>query len=244
MRRVFADLHLTADSHDLAQIKRLTRKAAELGYRLIALTMKPDIEREESDRIEELCREAGLDCASRIDLKPKTEDELTNNLRKYRRRFDIIAVCCVAKAVARQAAKDRRVDLLSFPSLTTDNRMFNAAEARLASRSLASLELDMKPFYTSEGSARSKLLSIFRRQTAAAQAFKVPLVISSGTADEMLLRKPMEIAALASLFDIKKNVALDAISRNPMNIIKRNRQKLKRSFILPGVRVIRKGKNC
>ena len=57
----------------------------------------------------------GLDLASRVDLRPRSQNELVGLLRRLRRRFEIICVLCESKEVARQAAKDRRVDLLNFP---------------------------------------------------------------------------------------------------------------------------------
>jgi RNase P/RNase MRP subunit p30 len=69
-------------------------------------------------------------------------------------------------------------------------------------------------------------------------------VLSSGASNEILLRKPVEMAALASLFDLSKESALEAVSKNPVAIVKRNREKLSPQFVAPGIRVVRKGKDC
>jgi hypothetical protein len=37
---------------------------------------------------------------------------------------------------------------------------------------------------------------------------------------------------------------LEAISQNPVSIVKRNRQKLSPNFVAPGIRVIKEGKDC
>jgi RNase P/RNase MRP subunit p30 len=146
--------------------------------------------------------------------------------------------------VARQAAKDRRVDLLNFPSLDFHGRFFDKAEAELASHGLASLEIDLKPLLTLEGPGRIRLLSSLRRETSIAQDFGVPIVISSGVSDKMLIRKPRELAALASLFDLDEASAAEAISKNPVAIVKRNRDKLSSRFVAPGIRIVRRGKDC
>jgi RNase P/RNase MRP subunit p30 len=146
--------------------------------------------------------------------------------------------------VARQAAKDRRVDLLNFPSLDFRNRFFDRAEAELASNGLASFEIDIKPLLTYEGPARIRLLSNLRRETAIAKEFHVPIVVSSGVADKTLMRKPKEVAALASLFDLDEASAIEAVSKNPIAIVKRNRDKLSSRFVAPGIRIIRRGKDC
>jgi len=241
MKRIYADLHLCPN---LENVTCIISKASTLGYRLIAATFPYRFTEEEIQGIRRICEEAKIDLASRVDLKPKTPKELINNLRKLRRRFEIIAVICESKNVARQAAKDRRVDLLNFPSLDFRRRFFDAAEAELASNALASLEIDMKPLLTLEGPARIRLLSSLRRETAIAKKFHVPIVISSGVSNELLMRKPRELAALAFLFDLDETSAMEAVSKNPVAIVKRNRENLSPRFVAPGIRIIRKGKDC
>ena len=185
-----------------------------------------------------------MDFASRVDLRPRTQNELLSQLRKFRRKFEVICVLCENKDVARQAAKDRRVDLVSFPLLDFRSRFFDRAEAELASSSLATLEVDIKPLLVLEGPARVRLLSCLRRETLVARDFHLPVVVSSGVSEMLLLRKPREMAALASLFDFEEDALLDAVSVNPLAIVRRNREKLDRGFVAPGIRIIKEGDDC
>lgn len=242
MKRTFADLHLCTDVGSTDQISRIVAKASRLGYGLVAIPfLKPSDERVRETR--EMCQKAGLDFASRLDLRPRSQDDLLASLRRLRRRFEVVAVTCESKSVARQAAKDRRVDLLNFPKPDYRNAFFDAAEAELASNCSACLEIDMKPVLAQEGSTRTKLLSLLRREVAVAKEYHVSIVISSGVSDEMLMRKPKDMASLASLFDLNDTHALEAISMNPTRIVKRNREKLEPQFVAPGIRIIRRGKN-
>lgn len=244
MKRIFADIHLKPNLADMERAKRMIMKAAELDYRLIAVPLPPGSTENYVVQLRSICKEASTDFASRLDLKPKTAEELTHLLRKFRRKFEIIAVVCESKAVARQAAKDRRVDLLNFPATDFRRRFFDEAEAELASKSLASMEIDIKPLLTLEGQVRIRLLSTLRRETAIAQHFHVPIVVSSGATDELTMRKPLEMAALTMVFDMDRASAIEAISKNPSAIVKRNREKLNPEFIAPGIRIIRRGKDC
>ncbi|MBS7615797.1 hypothetical protein KEJ45_01180 [Candidatus Bathyarchaeota archaeon] len=244
MKRKFADLHLQPNLCDVEHTRRMVKKAAALGYSLIAVPLPYNVNEDYIRRLRDFCHEATVDFASRLDLKPKTPDELTSMLRKFRRKFEIIAVICDSKNVARQAAKDRRVDLLNFPSADFRKRFFDRAESELASSSLAALEIDAKPLITLKGPDKVRLLSALRAETIMAKAYRVPLVISSGAANEMLMRKPLEMAAFASLFDLDKSSAIEAVSKNPLGIVKRNREKLDSKFVAPGIRVIRSGKDC
>jgi RNase P/RNase MRP subunit p30 len=244
MKRIYADLHLCPNLEDFKHVSQMVSKASRLGYGLIAMAFPSNLPEEEIWRLRNISKEAKMDLASRVDLKPKTPNELIYNLRRFRRKFEIIAVICESKNVARQAAKDRRVDLLNFPSLDFRWRFFDRAEAELASNGLACFEIDVKPLLTLEGSVRVRFLSNLRREVAIAKEFHVPVVLSSGVSDGMLLRKPRELAAFASLFDFDETLAIEAVSKNPVAIVKRNRDKLSSRFVAPGIRIIRRGKDC
>lgn len=243
MKKIFADLHLCPPIKDPLRTSRMINKASMLGYHLVGITF-PLIYAEEIERIRSLHKETQIDLAYRLDLKPKTPADLMRSLRRYRRKFEIIAVMCESKDVARQAAKDRRVDLLNFPSLNFHKRFFDKAEAELASNALTSLEIDVRPLLCLEGPARIRLLSSLRREAATAKEFHIPIVLSSGLSDESLMRKPMELSALAHLFDLDRVSAIEAVAKNPVAIVKRNREKLDSRFVAPGIRVVRKGKDC
>jgi ribonuclease P/MRP protein subunit RPP1 len=244
MKRTFADLHLHLNLQDSASASQFVNKAAALGYRLIAAPLPPETRQDETARLRSMCSEAKLDFAPRVDIKPKTQNDLVYQLRRLRRKFEVVCVTCENKEVARQAAKDRRVDLLNFPSLDFRKRFFDSAEAELASNSLAALEIDVKPLLVLEGPARVRLLSNLRRETSIARRFHVPIVVSSGATNDMLLRKPRELSALTALFDLDEVSALETTSQNPMAIVKRNRQKLNSKFVAPGIRIIKEGKDC
>jgi RNase P/RNase MRP subunit p30 len=244
MKRVYADLHLRLNVKDPAETLRIIKKVSELGYRLVAVPLAPETRQNEVAKLQEVCKEAGVDFASRLDLRPRTSNELMVQLRRFRRKFEVIGVACENKQVARQAAKDRRVDLISFPLLDFRHRFFDKAEAELASNSLAALEVDVNPLFILEGASRVRLLSSLHREAGIARKSRVPIVVSSGVAAEILLRKPRELAALAFLFGLDEDSALDAVSRNPHVIVKCNREKLGSGFVAPGIRVIKDGKDC
>jgi RNase P/RNase MRP subunit p30 len=244
MKRTFADLHLRLNPKDKVMAQRVLAKAAALGYGLVAVPLAPETWENEISSFKSMCSEVEVSFVSRVDLVPKTRDQLMRLLRRLRRKFEVVCVVCENKEVARQAAKDRRVDLLSFQSLDYRGRFFDWAEAELASSSLSSLEVDVKPLLLLEGSARVRLLSTLRREVSIARKFHVPVVVSSGVGTEMLLRKPREIAAFLSLLGLDEASALDAVSANPLAIVVRNREKLSRRFVGPGIRVVKEGRDC
>ncbi len=241
MKRAFADLHLRINPKETQTFERYIKRAAKLGYSQISVPFTSEPQSEEIIKLKTICTEAGIDFVSRVDLRPRNENELMHALRKLRRKIEVICVVCDSKEVARQAAKDRRVDLLSFPSYDYRKRFFDRQEAELASCGLAAFEIDVKPLLILEGPSRVRLLSSLRREAAVASEFDVPLILSSGAAEERLMRMPRDMASLAFLFGLGESEALDAVSSNPAMIVKRNREKLSSRFVAPGISVIEEG---
>lgn len=239
MTRVFADLHLRVNPKDLKATRELVTRAASFGYGLISVPFTSGMKDDELAKLKSICAEQGVDFVSRADFHPKSENDLTHFLRKFRRRFEVICISCDNKEVARQAAKDRRVDLLSFPSLDYRKRFFDRAEAELASGSLAALEVDVKPLLILEGPSRVRMLMCLRREAAVAREFKVPIVVSSGVGEQRFMRFPRDMASLTYLFGMDEASALDAVSTNPETIIKRNREKLSSRFVAPGISILK-----
>ena len=184
MTRSFADLHLRINPKDQHAAQRINHKAAQIGYRTISIPFTNDMHENEVAVLKAICAQAGIDFVLRADFNPEPREDLTRFLRKFRRRFEVICISCDSKEVARQAAKDRRVDLLNFPSLDYHKRFFDRAEAELASGSLAALEVDVKPLLVMEGPSRVRLLMSLRREIGIALEFNVPIVVSSGVGEQ------------------------------------------------------------
>jgi RNase P/RNase MRP subunit p30 len=238
----FADLHLRAPLNNLPQTEKMVKKAAELGYSLLAIPLSPHATQEQVSQLQHICYKAKMDLATRVNLSPRTSSELLHSLRHFRRKFEIISVICLTKDIARRAARDRRVDLLQFSITNLRKRYFDEAEAELASQAFSSLEIEMAPLLKLAGAPRIHLFSRLQREVALAERFKMPITISSGATDDLLIRGPHDTAALASLLDLSPSSALKALSENPCATVERNREKLSPDYVAPGIRVVgRKG---
>lgn len=239
----FVDLRLCAPIEDSGLFEGMIRKAKELGYDVVGVPLPARVGDEQVRDLRAICEGAGVDLATRVEFSPRSPDELLRGLRRFRRKFEVLAVLCRSKGVARQAAKDRRVDLLLFQS-EPHLRFFDKAEAELASGSFAALEIEIYPLIAFSGFRRVRLLSRLRVEVEVAGRFGVPVVLSSGASSELFMRGPRELAALASLFETPLPTALKAVSDFPLALVKRNREKLSPDYVAPGVRVVRRGRDC
>lgn len=233
----FADLHLRVPFNNMLQAEKMINNASELGYSLVAVPFPPNTTTEQKNQLRQLCNKAKMDFVSRTNLSPKNSNELLRELRRYRRKFEIIGVRCTTKDVARQAAKDRRVDLLQFSFTNLRQRFFDEQEAELASQALSSLEIELAPMLQLRSFFRIRFLSRLRKEIATAQRAKVPLILSSGATTELLMRGPYDYAALTSLFEMPLDSALKALSDTPLATVERNRTKLSPNYVAPGISV-------
>jgi ribonuclease P/MRP protein subunit RPP1 len=239
--RKFVDLHLCPPIRDLERVREMVGRSSELGYSLVGIPLSTGLADKAIHQLQVICRNAKMDLVKRIDLTPRTPHELLHGLRRFRRRFEVVSVLCSSKAVARQAAKDRRVDVLSFSATNLRRRFFDHAEAELASNALSCLEIDMTPLLTLTGFPRVRLISRLRQEAAIAKKFNVPVIISSGATEKYLLRNPHDYAALAILFDLTTPLSLRAISEDPLEVVERNRGKLSPDYLAPGLRIVKSG---
>jgi len=237
MRR-FTDLHLRFQG-DLSELKEMLRVSSELGYSTLAISFSQNM-KEEIKQARIICSDLGVDLATRVDLEPKNEGELLKALKELRYRFEIIAVKCLTKGVARQAAKDRRIDVLNFPidPAQRERAYFDHQEAVLASGALAALEINASTILGEGPFNRARLLATMRKEIAEGRRMGVPFILSSGAENLYGLRSPRDLASLLTLMDVDWESALDAVSEEPLKIVERNREKLKAEYISPGVRVV------
>jgi RNase P/RNase MRP subunit p30 len=98
----FADLHLRIPIDNLPQAEKMICKALELGYDLVGIPFPSYVNREKISEIEKICKDIGLDFATRVNLSPRNSNQLLHDLRKIRRKFEIVAVRCLTKDTARQ----------------------------------------------------------------------------------------------------------------------------------------------
>ena len=237
------DLRLNLPLNRKKDIEQLIQHSSMLGFKSIGVPIPPNRYQNLIDWLSVLCQNSNLDLITRLDLTPKSPQDLVKDLRRLRRRYELISVSCRSKSVARLAARDHRVDLLVFPSTRPRDRYFDSAEAKLATQSSAALEIRMAPLLRNSGFHRMRLLTCLRREASIAKKFKVPIVVCSDAQTRHELRAPHELTCLTSLFGLDSELARKSLTSVPRTLVKRNREKLDQNYVAKGVRIIRRSKN-
>jgi ribonuclease P/MRP protein subunit RPP1 len=213
--RHYVDLHLKPTTPEQAQ--EMVSIAHRIGYRHIASTKPPTGSND------------NITAATRVDIEVSRGKELLDGLKRNRRRFDIVAVRCFSKEVARQAAKDDRVDILLFPDDPTQRKYnwLDHHEAELVEGTGRAYEMNASDLLATSPTHLAKVITLLKRDLAVATRHDIPIVFSSGAATPLAMREPKALTALASLLDIDEEYAIEMISRVPEAIIEKNHAKLK-----------------
>jgi ribonuclease P/MRP protein subunit RPP1 len=213
--RHYVDLHLKPSTPE--QAKEMALLASQLGYKHIAST-KPTADPGER-----------ITTATRIDIDAKRSRELLEALKRSRRRYDVVAVRCLSKEVARQAAKDDRVDILLFPDDPTQRKQnwLDHHEAGLIDGTGRAYEVNASDLLATSPTRLSKVITQIKRDLAVASRHDIPVVLSSGASTPLAMREPKALTALATLLDIDEDYAVEMLSTIPEAILERNHAKLK-----------------
>ena len=206
--RHYVDLHLKPSTPE--QAREMTLLASQLGYKHVASTKPVDF------------------AATRIDIDAKQGRELQDSLKRNRRKYDIVAVRCLSKEVARIVAKDDRVDILLFPDDPVQRKQnwLDHHEAGLIDGTGRAYEINASELLATSQMRLSKIITMIKRDLAVASRHDIPVVLSSGAITPHMMREPKALTALATLLDIDEDYAADMLSTIPEAILARNHAKL------------------
>lgn len=229
----YADLHLSPSLDDAANARSMADIFSDLDILLVGLVVPPDRLTSTPPALNAFTA-AGLDVAKRLDLKPKSREELLRSLRRFRSKYEIIAVDCSIQSVSRVAVRDRRVDIVQFPK----DGSGGGFRRNLASTCRAALEFNMSDLSCAPGfEARLHRLS---REIQVAAETSTSVIGSTNASTPLELRGPRDVAALLHALGLPLEAALRGISEIPLEIVKKNRLRMKAPELEEGVKIVKR----
>lgn len=242
-KRFFIDLNIKSNiSTGKSSPTQIAKMASHLGFKAVALSDFNLKNLDIVDDVKQIFREHGIDLITRVDINEKTPRQLKQALRKLRRKVEVIAVFCKNLNVARLAARDRRVDLLCFSVKSWRKNFFDKSEAHLAIQGESILEVNLNPIIKAKTHGeRIQAIRIYSENIRIAKRYNVPIIVTSGASSIYEMRAPRELAALATLLGLTDFEAREALSNIPLNLVRKNREKLSDLYIMPGVKIVKRG---
>ncbi|HID27325.1 MAG TPA: ribonuclease P protein component 3 [Methanosarcinales archaeon] len=169
-----------------------------------------------------------------IEIKVESANKLHSLIRKYRPKVEILAVHGGNESINRLAVENSQVDILAHPNQGKGNGI-NHILASYASENKVAIEFNLDVIIQTRGGYRVRALSDFRKNLKLARKYKVPMIITSNAFSVYDIRAPREMIALAKLFGMTKEEAINALSVTPMQIIE---HRTKKGVIMEGVEIV------
>ncbi len=176
-----------------------------------------------------------LDIVNRVDINPKNQRNLRQQLKRLRYKVEIIVVHCNTKSVSRQAARDNRIDLIRFKVDESRNHLFNRRQAGLMRDSGVGYEICLQDLLIDNRVLLVKRIKTIKKRVNIAIKYNLPIVVSSYAENRYDLRTPLGMLSLMSLVDVDPDEALNMVSSTPLGLVKKNRAKLGPKYVMPGV---------
>jgi len=212
------NVHPAPDTHE--SITKLAFEAKRYGYSGIAL-IDSAINQETIPRPENFSIYSGHE----ISCKPsKFRDEI----KKHKEKTAILIARGGDEEFTRAAVATERLDILLQPV------RFNHVLAKIAGDNLVTLGFNIGSIIRLRGEARIRELTIMRRNLKYARKYDLQMLLTSNSCSCYDLRSPREMAALAGLFGMTANEAVDAMSDAPLKILKRK----KPDYIQEGIEIV------
>jgi len=237
----YFESRLKINIDDFAEIERKLKFCQELRMTNLILEPKNDILKFNSELKQRISKISTLNLYYRINLRPKSLNDLKKRIKHYNNFSDIISVESMDKNIQIQAAKDSRVDIISFSdqnviktispgiiSLTKQNRSF--------------IEFSLAPIMARNQAVQSKYLRSLYRAVQLAVQLKVNYIISGNFDDLFKLRHPRALISVChTLLGIPLLSAKKAFSENVLTLINRVHARQDKNIIESGVKRLNEG---
>ncbi len=237
----YFESRLKINIDDFAEIERKLKFCQELRITNLILEPKNDILKLSSELKQRISKISTLNLYYRINLRPNNLNDLKKRIQHYNNFSDIISVESMDKNIQIQAAKDSRVDIISFSdqnviktispgiiSLTKQNRSF--------------IEFSLAPLMARNQAIQSKYLRSLYRAVQLAVQLKVNYIISGNFDDLFKLRHPRALISVChTLLGIPLLSAKKAFSENVLTLINRVHARQDKSIIESGVKLLNEG---
>lgn len=218
----FFDLNVHAYPETDVAVDDMLRIAKRYGYAGIAITNHDDTGKEEK---EVLFTPISNFAFRGVEIRAKSVSELKRRIKLHYGEVSLLAVHGGNEVINEAALKDSRVDLLAHPCGENVEGELSHVLVRYAAENSVAIDFNLNPIIRSKRGDRARILWKMRENLKLVRKYKALAIITSNARSIYDLRAPREIIALASLFGMKKEEAVHALSAVPEGVLKKKWKK-------------------
>jgi ribonuclease P/MRP protein subunit RPP1 len=212
------NLHALPDGSDSPS--RMALAAKRLGYSGIIITNHTTTGRAFGFDAAKLV--GGIEVVIGTEIVANNQKTLHAKAASLRDRSDFLAVHGGDEKINRAACEDPNVDLLAHAHEGRSG--IGVAAAKAARDNQVAIGLDLGPMIRLRGASRVRWMEVVRRDLNLITKFDLDLMISTGARSHLDLRSPRDLVALAALFGLERDRAVEALVL-PKSIIDLNRRR-------------------
>ena len=196
--------------------------------------MQPDLKR----RIEEI---TNINVKYRTNINPKNLESLIKKLKGIGQSSNVIVVESADKKIQIQAAKDSRVDVISFSEQAVLKTIFPGVIS-LTKQNQSFIEFSLASIIIKNKSLQSKNLRNLYRGVQLANKLNANYIISGNFDDLYSIRHPRALISVChTLLGISMLRAKNSFSKNVVSLLNRVQMRQDKNFIETDVKLIIRG---
>ena len=235
----YFESRLRVNFNDLDEIHRVIEFCEKLQISNLILEPLNDSKHFHEGFLTKINKETKINIYIRFNLTPKTLNEFKKDLKLYRNLPYIISLETHVKEIQIQAAKDSRIQLLSFSD--PDNlRTATPGVISLAKQNGTFIECSLAPIMIKNRALQSKNLRLIYRFLQLISRINPYFIISGNFETLYDLRHPRNLCSICNtLLGMPLDKAKNAFSRNVDILLKQVIERKESKLVQSGVRLIK-----
>ena len=237
----YFESRLRVKTNNFKEIEQKLRFCKLLGIQNVIVELENNREKIQPDlkrRIEEI---TNINVKYRTIINPKNLERLIKKLKGIGQSSNVIVVESTDKKIQIQAAKDSRVDIISFSEQTALKTIFPGVIS-LTKQNQSFIEFSLASIMVKNKSLQSKNLRNLYRGVQLATNLNANYIISGNFDDLYSLRHPRALISVChTLLGISLLQAKNSFSKNVVSLLNRVQMRQDKNFIESGVKLINQG---
>ena len=221
----FFDLNVHAYPETEVPVEEMLRVAKRCGYAGIAITNHDDTVKVKEKEKEILSPSISNFAFSGVEIRAKSVSELKRKIKLHWGKVSLLVVHGGDEKINIAALKDHRVDILAHPCSEKGEGELSHVLVRYAAENGVAIDFNLNAIIHSRRSDRARILWKMRENLKLVRKYKALPIITSNAHSIYDLRAPREMIALASLFGMRKEEAVHALSDIPKGILEKKWKK-------------------
>ncbi|MFQ6050587.1 MAG: RNase P subunit p30 family protein [Candidatus Hydrothermarchaeota archaeon] len=139
------------------------------------------------------------------EIKGTSTYELKKQIKKFRKKCDLILVHGGDLKINRWAVKEKEVDILAHPELYRQDSGLDHGMVRLAEKNDVAIELNFRNLLSTSHSSRARLIEKMRKNLRLCLKYNARVIVTSGAHSTYDLRGPYDFRAFLHILGAKED---------------------------------------